>query len=48
MREVNLTVDRDDHKLTPKEAAALLASSLDAPPADVQPIPISLVLPIAS
>ena len=31
MREANLTVDRDDHKLTPKEAAALLASTLDAP-----------------
>ncbi len=25
MREANLAVDRDDHKLTPKEAAALLA-----------------------
>ena len=31
MREANLTVDRVDHKLTPKEAAALLASTLDAP-----------------
>ena len=30
MREANLAVDRDDHKLTPKEAAALLASSLEA------------------
>ncbi len=32
MREANLTVDRDDHKLTPKEAAALLASTLDSRP----------------
>ena len=30
MRQANLTVDRDDYKLTPKEAATLLASSLDA------------------
>jgi osmoprotectant transport system permease protein len=30
MREANLTVDRDGDKLTPKEAAALLASKIDA------------------
>ncbi len=31
MREANLMVDREDRKLTPKEAAAWLASTLDAP-----------------
>jgi len=32
MREANLAVDRNTHKLTPKEAAALLASTLDSRP----------------
>jgi len=32
MREANLAVDRDTNKLTPKEAAALLGSALDARP----------------